>query len=472
MRRLAAAALVLLPLAGCRFVPKPAARRIAIVEGPGWIGLAPEQRLGLCMLMEDLAETSGATVLPPPLQEGPAPPGLVLLQIQGSLSDQGLRLQGRVESSGAADRDVAPASGDPARQMAELLAAVGLGASAGGALLPHDQARLLKLAGLYARVWSGTDAEAVAAGLEAGTLASEEPRCAALALAQAQGLDRQLLAPDTTGLDAQVECGRAFDRALALLPGYPRAAQAAGRFHTDTGNQRRALEVLFAARQRCPRSAGILSGLVYAARTTGLLDGARLALKEEDALTGKLSLSDPITENAYLYSGDWAAFDACLGPGSSERADPMRDFYRGYLRLLLGKRDEALPCFRRAEAPLAFAQPFQALAQVYRAAMEGHPEEALLRLRNLARARQALRVPDGEFTFKLAEAFAFLGSKEEAMDAAQLAFSQGFGCTAWYARAPFLAPLHDLPRWRALLSHLQARQQLLEAEFPAQRFGG
>ena len=472
MRRLAlAAALVLVPLTSCRIIPKGPARRIAIVEGPGWIGLAPDQRQGLCMLMEDLAETAGATVLPPPLQDGPAPPGLVLLQLQGSLSSGSLRLQARVEANGAPDRDLAPATPDPARQMDELLAGAGLRSAASGTLLPHDPARLLTLAGLYARALNGGDQEAGAAGLEAGIFAEQEPRCAPAVLAQAQGLYRQLLTPGVAGLDAQTQCGRAFDRALELLPGYPRAAKGAGRFLTDTGNQRRALEILFEARQRWPRSTGILSSLAYAARTTGLLPGARAVLRAQDALQGDLPLSDPLTENTYLYDGDWPAFDACLGPGSSERADPMRDFYRGYLRLLMGKREEALSCFRRAETPLAYGTQFQALAKVYRTGLEGHRDEALLLLRDLVRGRQTLRVPDGEFTFKLAEAFAFLDAREEAMDAAQLAFSQGFGCTAWYGRTPLLVPLHDLPRWRALLSHLQSRQQLLEAEFPAQRFG-
>lgn len=472
MKRLVTlAVLALLSQASCRIVPHAGTRRIAIAEGPAWIGVSPDQREGLRLLLEDLAETSGATVMPPPVQDGPAPPGLLLVHLQGSLSGEGLRLQGRLESQGAPDRDVVPTAPDPLRQFNEILAAAGLHSQSGGVIFPADPGRLLPLAAIYAKTLGGGDLDSAAAGEEAEAFAAQEPRCAPVALARAQGLYRQLLTPGRAGLDTQTLCANEFDRALALLPGYPRAARSAGRFFTDTGNQRRALEILFAARQRWPSSLAILSSLAYAARTTGLLPGARVVLRQQDRLVDGLPLADPLTENTYLYDGDWAAFDACLGPGSSERADPTRDFYRGYLRLLRGKPEEALPFFRRAETPLPYSQQFQALATTYRTALEGRREEALLRLRNLARDRQVLRVPDGEFTFKLAEAFAYLGAREEAMDTAQLAFSQGFGCTAWFERAPLLIPLHDLPRWRALITHLQARQLLLEAEFPAKRFG-
>jgi hypothetical protein len=79
-------------------------------------------------------------------------------------------------------------------------------------------------------------------------------------------------------------------------------------------------------------------------------------------------------------------------------------------------------------------------------------------------------VPDGEFTFKLAEAFAFLDAKSEAVDTAHRAFAQGFGCTRWYRQAPFLAPLQDLPKWQVLLKHLQEREAPLAARFPPRTF--
>lgn len=113
---------------------------------------------------------------------------------------------------------------------------------------------------------------------------------------------------------------------------------------------------------------------------------------------------------------------------------------------------------------------FEALSEVYEQALLGRPEEALVRLRRLLDTRQRLRVPDGEFTFKIAEAFAFLGAHPEAVETASSAFTQGFGCTRWYRQAPFLKPVQSLPRWQGLLSHPEEREALLRDRFPVRRF--
>lgn len=470
MKRVLLGLLLLIPLASCRFNRLGTLRRVLVVEGPGWVGLLPKERQGLRLLVEDLAETAGATVLPAPAGDGPTPAGVLRIALGGSRSSLGLRLQARLQTGGGPERDVVPAAADPKDQLRQLLAEAGLRSSHAAELLPKDSERLLPLAAAYAAAIEGTDQEAQDAAGPAAALALQEPACAPAALARAQGIYRRLLTQNPADLDAQVVCGQSFETALSLLPGYPRAAQDAGRFHTDTGNQRRALELLFAAEDRWPRSPRLQAGLIYAARTTGLLDGARAALREKERLEGIPDRHDTLPETAYLYLGEWDRFDASLGSGPGERPEPLTDFYRGYLRLLQGRQGEALANFRAAARTPAIASQFQALAQVYELALDGHRPEALLALRLLARARQGLRVPDGEFTFKLAEAYGFLGSLDEAMDAAQTAFSQGFGCTAWYERTPFLAALRDLPRWRALDSHLRERQALLETQFPAQRF--
>ena len=49
---------------------------------------------------------------------------------------------------------------------------------------------------------------------------------------------------------------------------------------------------------------------------------------------------------------------------------------------------------------------------------------------------------------------------------ADRAFARGFGCTVWYERSPMLEPLRSLPKWKALMQHLQERQALMEERFP------
>jgi tetratricopeptide (TPR) repeat protein len=475
MRRLVFApvlvALLLLPVLSCRLDRRGAIRRVMVVEGPAWVDVSPAQRMGLRLLLEDLAETGGATVLKPPPAGGPPLAGVLRITLEGSLTGSGLRLQARIHGADGSERDLVPASSDPRNQLQQVLAGAGFRSPAAAAILPNDPARLLPLAEVYAATLAGNDQEARAAGALAQAIAAQEPECAPAALSCAESAYRRLLNPSAANLEAQMVCSQAFESALNLLPGYPRAAVEAGRFYTDTGNQRRALELLFNAADLRPRSSGLRIGMAYAARTTGLLEGARTALRAREALEGGAAARDLFPETTFLYTGEWDRFDAWLGSGPGERPDPLPDFYRGYLRLLQGRRDEALANFRAAERPQESNVQFQSLARAYQLALDGHRPEALLTLRLLTRSRQDLRVPDGEFTFKVAEAYAFVGASDEAMDEAQHAFSQGFGCTPWYERTPMLATLHELPRWRALISHLQERQKLLEERFPVSGFG-
>lgn len=471
MRRAFALAALLLPLTSCHFGRRGAIRRVMVVEGPAWTDLQPQQRQGLRLLLEDLAETSGATVLAAPPENSPFPPGVLRISLGGSFSGGALHLQARLRAADGVERDVVPTAPDPRIQLQQVLVAAGFQSSVPAAILPKDPARLLPLAAVYAAALEGSDADALAAGDQARGLAALEPGCAPAILACAESSYRLLLNPSPSDLEAQRVCSQSFDTALNLLPGYPRAASEAGRFYTDTGNQRRALDILFQAADLWPRSTRLRTSMAYAARTTGLLEGASAALRARDVLNGGAVAREAFPETAFIYTGAWERFNTSLGPGPAERPDPLPDFYRGYLRLLQGRREEALANFRAAEQPQASDAQFQTLARAYQLALEGHQPEALLTLRLLARSRQDLRVPDGEFTFKVAEAFGFAGSSEEAMDTAQMAFSQGFGCTPWYERTPMLTPLHELPRWRALVSHLQERQKLLQTRFPARAFG-
>jgi tetratricopeptide (TPR) repeat protein len=470
MKAFAATVLLLLPLASCHLDRRGSIRRVMVVEGPAWADVLPRERQGLCLILEDLAETSGATVLATP--DGGAPPsGVLRISLEGTRASGGLHLQARLRTPDGLERDVVPTAADPRTQLQQLLGAAGLRSSAADALLPRDPAHLLPLAQAYAEAIEGSDQEAGASAGRAQAIAAQEPECATAALTCAGSIYRRLLNPNPVDPQAQVVGSQAFETALNLLPGFPRTAEQAARFYTDTGNQRRALEILIGATAQWPLSPGLRTSLAYAARTTGLLEGARSALLAREALDGGAGDRDVFPETTFLYTGEQERFEACLGPGPGERPQPLQDFYRGYLRLLQSHRDEAITNFRSAARPQGSDSQFQTLARVYQLALEEHRPEALLTLRVLSRSRLDLRVPDGEFTFKLAEAYGFLGSKEEAMDAAQAAFSQGFGCTTWYERAPLLSSLHELPRWRALMSHLQARQNLLNTRFPARSFG-
>jgi len=203
-------------------------------------------------------------------------------------------------------------------------------------------------------------------------------------------------------------------------------------------------------------------------RTSGLLATADKALERRADLVGQRRGQASLADNALLYGGHIEAFASSvesLPPG------PLRAFYSGYARLLQGDREGALVRFKEARMGGLGSSLFVRLAEVYGSALEGRDAEALANLDTLESERTQIHLPDGEFTFKVAEAYGFLGQPAKALDLAERASVQGFGCAPWFERAPFLADARKLPKWLSLDQHLRERQTLLADRFPPSRFG-
>ena len=440
---------------------------------PAVQGVDADTAFGLGRLLRDAWEVgSDSTLL---VATDPLPPGLsredTLIRVSGRRVGSSLSLRLEWRRAAGADPGGWAAVETPLLPPAEALRRM---AAAGPfrvrrpgpeRLFPSDPSRFWDLAASA----SVRDDVAANAGLEASrSLAEAEPGSAAAWANYGEHIYRNLWTEPAGGDLPQAQALEAFDRALALVPGYPRAALLKGMLLTDIGDQREALRALVDARTLRPWDPDLYGGLAYAGRTGGLLDGALRAVAARERLTRPLPLDEEwFAENTFLYTGQWDAFQANL----EGRQDPVFRFYRGYLELARGRGDRALPFFLEGAGNRRTSVPFSDLCAIYAAALQGHPDEAFSRLRTFEAERGRLRIPDGELTFKVAEAYAYLGHPEEALSAAGRAFAQGFGCLQWYEQSPLFAEARQSPRWIALRQHILERQELLARAFPPSAFG-
>jgi tetratricopeptide (TPR) repeat protein len=315
--------------------------------------------------------------------------------------------------------------------------------------------------------------QAASAHLQASQdLVKEDPDCATAWATLGDHLYRSLwVNPEQAGVGLNSRTHRAFQEAVKLVPGHPRATFLWSLMLTDTGNQHEALRILGSAVRLRPGSPDLYHGLAYSGRTSGLLKGSQAALEYRRELLGPMdSPSVWFTETSHLYLGDLGAFAKELEQLHVGRNDASIAFYQGYLALLRGQREPATAFMRAGLAHTEGPRPFQDLCQAYLAHLEGRAEEGVAGLRKVDEIRGKLHIPDGEWTFKEAEAYSLLGDADRAVDCATRAFVQGFSCARWYEQSPFLERMRRHPRWPMLRRNVRERQAVLEGSYPPASF--
>lgn len=432
--------------------------------GP-WGGMTADERLGAITLLLDHLEIQARGPLMERGGSQNVPAGAKEIRVAGSREGMNLLLQGSTRSHG--EERAFLLRGLPGEVMAQAAELVGLSRKGTERLMPGTGPgdwSLLEVMGLTSELDLDPKIQ------RASALVSEFPGCPSAQLALA-GLTRLgLNASSISNPETQDRCREYYERTLKLFPYHPRGAHEFSYYLTDTGDQRAALVLLFDALKARPGSARLWGGLAYPARTGGLLAGAQEALRVRDRLQGRSQTELRFADNVHLYAGDLDRFEASLGDGRNQPPNALLDFYRGYSRLLRGDRKGAHARFSAASQNASSSLLFGRIAQIFLLGLEGQSPKARQELDALRDERRRLRVPDGEFTFKLAEAYAFLGDLPEAQVLAERAFDQGFTCADWFQGSPLLAPIRSGPRWQTLLQHVQERQRLLEIRFPADRF--
>jgi len=443
---------------------------LALARSEAWEGVSPQQKIGILLLFKDHLELyQGRPVVEEVNLASAAMETGIRVELAGKRLGNDLILELRTLVPGHQETHWTSPKGTPAASFQAALARLDSPFRPKWAILPAEPASFWDLADVTG--W-GIDQDPTKPQRLAKALIEKEPQCAGAwatyaALTYWQ-LSREAGKADT---DSFHHCEALFQRAFELVPHYPRAVDDFVGFKTDIGNAREAMETAFAALAKYPNVAHLHGSLAYPARVSGLLEGASRTLRNRDALAGFHHSERNQVENTFLYRGDWELFERTLGPGSEAINEPAKDFYRGYVNLIRGRVDRARLFFARAQRVKGSWAQFEALARVFELGLSHDREGALETLRRLKADRSLLRVPDGEFTFKLAEAFAFLGDPEEATQTALRAYAQGFACTRWYLESPLLATVPHQARWISLTQHLKERQELMEKAFPPRRFG-
>ena len=453
--------------------PAPAPTRVLLLEPVPGAGLNPSAAKSLgSLLLDQLELRSPLAVTQLPRLPQPFHPEGELLVIRPWAAREGDRLRITLDwalmgpGRNGVWHGVAPPLSDPAAAIEDAVTALPIQLGpADPALLPSGARAFWGLLSSDEAIHSNVDLDGAVA--QAQRLAAEQPGCASLQATVAH-LDTLRILQDPHPLDGRVDLAlAAAHRALTLEPGYPRALRFAARILSDEGRQDQALDELQEGLQRHPHSMNLLFALDYTARTAGLMDialGARAKIQAQWAGAPEA----PPTGFAYLYAGQMDAFQASFRPRPGEPLDGFSEFNLGYALLLGGHAQEAAIHFQAAEQDQSNESHFRTLAQAFRLQIEGKPDAARAALEALDRSRVGLQVPDGEFTFTMAEAAAYLGEEGRAMDLAERAFSQGFTCSDWYRGSPFLAKLQSLPRWRAILQHVDERRaRLADGRSPA-----
>ena len=245
----------------------------------------------------------------------------------------------------------------------------------------------------------------------------------------------------------------AYEKAIALNPVFPEPRVYMANLLTDTGRVEEAVPLLRVALQSSPNNAEAHWELGYAYRFGGMLKESVTECELARRLDPEVKINSA-TPNGYLYLGEYDKFLKSLPVNDS----PLLVFYHGLGFYYKHEYPEAVSDFDRAYelAPeLLQAQIGKALGD----GLAGRAAGGLQRLHETERNMNMRGVSDPEAMYKIAQAYAVLGDRSNALRMLQRSTFGGFFCYAYIARDPLLDSLRHSPEFIRTLEQAQQRQQ-------------
>jgi TolB-like protein/Tfp pilus assembly protein PilF len=251
----------------------------------------------------------------------------------------------------------------------------------------------------------------------------------------------------------------AYEKAIALNPNLPEPRIYMANMLTDTGRVEQAVPLLRTALQVSPNNAEVHWELGYAYRFAGMLQESVSECERARRLDPQVKINSSAI-NAYLYLGQYAKFLESLP--NSDTAYVL--FYRGLAEYYLKRTQQAVQDFDRAYV----RNPDLLQAKIGKTVSDsitGRRDTGLELLRRTQDAMEDRGVGDAESMYKIAQAYAVLGDKPDAIHALSHTVEGGFFCSACFATDPLLAPIRNDPEFQHISDDARRRHDQFKSKF-------
>lgn len=260
-----------------------------------------------------------------------------------------------------------------------------------------------------------------------------------------------------TGPAYRARAEKSIERALELEPDQIEARlEKAFQMIDNEGRGEEAIPVLRGIIQTNDNIANAHWFLSQAYRYGGALDesiaeGRRAIEIDPDVMSDT-------TFNSLFYAGLFEEFLSSM----AHKPDGARNcFYRGLADLYLNDRDSAVQQFDRSYE-IDRTYPHAIIGQAMKAALNGEFASGTRSLRQLERDRS---LTDGEMLYKLAQAHALLGNKEDALRLLRRTVEQNFFCYPYFADDVLLDGVRGEPGFDEFLSSAKERHEKFRQTF-------